>query len=109
MARQLFLKAVTYPSEKSTCPFFSLSIFAFSCIPEAKNSFTIYRFKKHVKNPNTISLQPECRPQPPDPEGTCPVGSPRSDKPTDPPLLRGLEGGIQARSIEDVTRMIALI
>jgi hypothetical protein len=38
----------------------------------------------------TISVRPGCRPQPPDPEGTSPVG-------------------IQIRSIEKVTRIIALI
>ena len=49
------------------------------------------------------------RPQPPDPEGTCPVGSPRRINRRVPPPLRGLEGGIQARSIEDIKRMIELI
>ena len=59
-------------------------------------------------NKVTISVRPGCCPQPPDPEGTCPVGSPRRISRRVPSPLRGLEGGIQVRSIEDVKRMIAL-
>jgi len=54
-------------------------------------------------------MRPGYRAQPPDPEGTSPVGPPCRISRWITPPLRGLKGGIQARSIEDVTRMIALI
>jgi hypothetical protein len=54
-------------------------------------------------------MRPGCRPQPPDPEGTSPVGSPRRISRRVPPPLRGLKDGIQVLSREDVKRKIALI
>ena len=54
-------------------------------------------------------MRPGCRPQPPDPRGTSPVGSPRWISRRVPPPLRELEGGIQVRSIEDGTRIIGFI
>jgi len=54
-------------------------------------------------------VRPGCRTQPPNPQGTCPVGSPRRISQRVSPPLRVLKGRVQVRSIEDVTRMIALI
>jgi hypothetical protein len=51
-------------------------------------------------------MRPGYRPWPPDPEGISPVGSPRRISRRVPPPLRGLESGIQVRSIEDAKRMI---
>jgi hypothetical protein len=45
----------------------------------------------------------------PGPRGNLSRRFPPSDKPTGSPPLRGLKGGIQACSIENVTRTIALI
>ena len=54
-------------------------------------------------------MEPGCFPQPPAPEGTGPAGSPRQISRRVTPPLRGLEGGIQAHSKENVKPTIALI
>ena len=54
-------------------------------------------------------MRPGRHPQPPNPEGASPVGSPRRINRRVPSPLRGLKGGIQLRSTEDTKQIIALI